>query len=1534
MLSRRPSLALLAQSQLVPRRHAKNLGGPQSGVRYQHSRGAAAAAAKAPSPKYDFERSFDEETPGVNDFGEPSFNPNVYTSVLRDETNSSLRKLPYGDRPSTLFKRRQGDLTDDPHVLKEQSRLAKKKEKIAERYRTAGLETQRPMNQQKTFWEELQETEKEREAQIKASKARSEEKKKERRAELRARRVAPIGVEQPSSSKRRPQDASVQQDPESMILEPPFFRELEAENETGEGTIVSPDDPRPADFSRRRQRREETAGDPQRPHSHSRAVGAAEETADPDVLSLEEARPRSAHADVSPSPSPAPGPSAIAARDRRETAVSSSLPEGFECVEVKGDIRTPGEDLRNDVRGSRAITHGSPFTPDTSTKTVQSEEIEISPSMMTADPTSSPGGPPEAWLNASPAEVLVHQELLKARDSSSVLVAVGTNLLQLNHLSVATAMHRLGRTAGAVNRLQVIQDNRFRDLLSRTDRLLPEMSVVGLSNVLWALVKLQFSPVWLPRLISELHEKIKSPDCRSHHLSTVLYALSRMPFASKEAEALRDETVGAVKARVLEFSEALDLTCVVGALAKLEVRDPELFSLLARQATSLGNELDMGELASISWAFARLAFTDRKLFEFTRKALVRRASECSPKDVVQLAWSMARLKEADEEVFKYTITPLVRASIGEFEVRDLSTVAWAYSHAGIRDSDLFGDIGAALLPRVREFTPHDIATVSLAFADSRTPHKGILSALKRRAIELAHTFSPLQLAKSVYGFGVSGITDAKLFHALCDQILERRAAVRPENAVQILAGLQEIEYLEHPVVPVLLEMCRERLHSIFAEDCVQLLWVLSKIDEMKRPRDLAELLISQIIQRLRTWRCFEASNVADLFEALHDLRIDDQNIVQEVCQKLAPIIRAAPKTDFLRVLGAIACMNGDDRLLVRVHLHRRPKLQMALMEKLRQLAGLHSDLQSLSVLAYACARVGFEDEATSRIHDAIRDKMTSGSEKPSVATLCYLLWTFTELNVTQDWTKSLLRSFLEERYSRSKEEGEGTGRQRHRGEVLHDGEGIVEVDAEDDTLARRLLPGDTEGGNLLMRVAWACVVHGEWRHLVDLIEEAVGAFDGTLPRELLMAQQVGLQLRLEAEIQKQYAVPTDGRDGGGKGSTEQTGPTFSDLSADAREWMTVVLECPRQDVYVWKGGAKFRHMKKGGVRVRDYNFDKWLSECLLTMRIPHKSSDVVANIYRISVSFPLEGQCIDVLNFDDILAPSCRPLASAELRQRQLALLGWGVHSVHLRDLYNSMEDHTIRVFVAKIVSNFLPDAARFASPFKKDPGYFSTPRKERPQSDPEGADAPLSASPSRGGAAGSSSCVTTDAGAVSDMGTLSGEPHSPSFHQEGVRGEPEGERGNVESVPPSLVLSDRERRLEEVRRLVDLKRQRDEEDIALETERQRFREEMKLEPSGGFEGSEESEGSGSSEALGRGAGSDVTLEGGGQEDLLFDDLPETRQQSWEGNTESSTAGSRLEEGQGEGGSQRSSRGFNKGGSEDVHTISTSAQTQQYQNPS
>ncbi|KAI4837286.1 hypothetical protein MKS88_003756 [Plasmodium brasilianum] len=124
--------------------------------------------------------------------------------------------------------------------------------------------------------------------------------------------------------------------------------------------------------------------------------------------------------------------------------------------------------------------------------------------------------------------------------------------------------------------------------------------------------------------------------------------------------------------------------------------------------------------------------------------------------------------------------------------------------------------------------------------------------------------------------------------------------------------------------------------------------------------------------------------------------------------------------------------------------------------------------------------------------------------------------------------------------------------------------------------------------------------------------------------------------------------------------------------------------------------------KKERKKVKMFHFDHVISDILNFLNVQYKGSYTHENIYKICCSFPYERHLIDLLSYEDVLYPSHKPLLSSELRQKQLALKGWTVHSINFRDLYNSIKDKNIICYIFNIVKKIKKDLKNLPNNEKK----------------------------------------------------------------------------------------------------------------------------------------------------------------------------------------------------------------------------------------
>ena len=763
------------------------------------SAGGAGDRAKA------FEESFEEGEVGRDEYDEPSYTPASYTSIIREETSSSFRrKMRYGAHPSTLFKsteeveaeampkrgkggrleRQAGKASamsqadEDDLPLKEMDKDAGRRNKGKSRFSLRDLTTDEPLYQ-KTFWEEIREKELHKVAKTRESLAARQLRRKEEKARQKDKAD---GRRLPAIDEGEGGEGDLFTSGGSMKGVPSWDKEDRAAQHSTRGKT--------------------TPGSALDLASLSQLE--AETSSDASIYSAAAAKEEATHeSNATAGPLQKPAAEAMDRLGERDDHGQLRTVRGSALIDDIG--QEPSMSEKEEKAKIRAMLFGQGDT----TAARDGEEADV-----TAPPTEvdahSPAElvraatklPVETWMNMAPERLQVQQELVKARSVAAILTTVGGNIGHMDEVNVTTAVHRLGRYVNAYQRQTIVKDERFVELLAAAERMLVHLGPQGLVNLFWGLVKLEHAPKWLPSLLVQCTHHV--PKFEGQHLSTALFCLSKLSFAIKEAMPLKEQLVEAVKYRYEEFKTPLDLTVVCSALAKLDVRDPHLFAQLSQKVQKMMDQFSMQEIAGVAHAFASMSYTDPSLFKKIRRSLERQVEQCTVRDVVQLTWAMSRVEEADEELFKFTISPTIRSFMLDLAARDLCTVAWAYANAGtvrsavclhrcnqqgptppchlslgavrvfpppgVSDPDLFSDLAASMLPKVKQFTAHDISSVAMALAQAEFAHKELFAGLKQQALKLVGTFSPLQLSRAVYGFGAAGVTDAKLYSALCDQV--------------------------------------------------------------------------------------------------------------------------------------------------------------------------------------------------------------------------------------------------------------------------------------------------------------------------------------------------------------------------------------------------------------------------------------------------------------------------------------------------------------------------------------------------------------------------------------------------------------------------------------------------------------------------------------------------------------------------------------------------------------------------------------------
>ncbi|CAD7935047.1 unnamed protein product [Amoebophrya sp. A120] len=115
------------------------------------------------------------------------------------------------------------------------------------------------------------------------------------------------------------------------------------------------------------------------------------------------------------------------------------------------------------------------------------------------------------------------------------------------------------------------------------------------------------------------------------------------------------------------------------------------------------------------------------------------------------------------------------------------------------------------------------------------------------------------------------------------------------------------------------------------------------------------------------------------------------------------------------------------------------------------------------------------------------------------------------------------------------------------------------------------------------------------------------------------------------------------------------------------------------------------------MRIKEYPYDIWLSDALVSLKIPHVKNFVVDNLHKVCIAFPEYKTLVDCLDARDLLCTTglnttdLRVTGSAILRRRQLIDRGWVVLETDLRMLHTKMREKCIRSYVSELVGDLAP---------------------------------------------------------------------------------------------------------------------------------------------------------------------------------------------------------------------------------------------------
>ncbi|KAF4749070.1 hypothetical protein FOZ63_030850, partial [Perkinsus olseni] len=607
--------------------------------------------------------------------------------------------------------------------------------------------------------------------------------------------------------------------------------------------------------------------------------------------------------------------------------------------------------------------------------------------------------------------------------------------------------------------------------------------------------------------------------------------------------------------------------------------------------------------------------------------------------LVSLTWSLSKLGETggEEDLFRYTLAPTIRSYMLEYSVQDLCALAWSFANANINDVDFMSDIAHALMPKTRDMNCQDVCSAVVALASLHYSHKELFEALKQQSFRLMQTFTPLQLSRTLYGFGVAGVRDKKLFYEMALTSIGKLHLMYAKNVCDILSALMEADYLIPELTRPLLDHLARQLDRLGPTECVQLLTVVAHVEPSEQRSSLGEAVAEQLRPKMKTTVRWIPSGpeIADVLQSFVLLELNNDRLLENTLMMVSPASKAPSCTSdiFLRILGSCADMPQRSRDAVKVLLHKHVGLQ----------------------------------NAFNRLFEELCSSTVSKLDQETLADLVYAC-------ARIGYDDGMFVQRLIEHVDQHLASSGGFHSFQSMARLVY---ALCELNTRLDmarVLCREAIDGQMwEGGSGddILMLAWAAVFLS-LPPPVELMTEMCILFEERLPTQLLMAQQIAVQLEY---------------------SDDYVDVNWDDPRVDT--FVKDVRTIKRNDLYPVVYGKKANH--RGTALMHTTTAASWVSAALEQLRIPHKASFVIDNLYRVAAGFPGQMAALDVLCPDSLVSPGgTRPLGSAAMRHRQLAALGWAVKDVTQREVYDAIVTRSVNSFIAKQIGPIHPNAVKY----------------------------------------------------------------------------------------------------------------------------------------------------------------------------------------------------------------------------------------------
>ncbi len=290
-----------------------------------------------------------------------------------------------------------------------------------------------------------------------------------------------------------------------------------------------------------------------------------------------------------------------------------------------------------------------------------------------------------------------------------------------------------------------------------------------------------------------------------------------------------------------KFLDSKDVTNIISAFSKTNIRHEKLFLFLSKRVQTLGRlgEFEASHLVILANAFARLQFRDKALFGTIARRAMSLRERMTVHELVPLIVSFSKIGLKDTKLSKRFAAKAMEY-VDQMNAMHVAQLFQAFAYFGVRYDQLFGVLTNRAVELIDEFNAQYIAVTLHAFQKISINNPELFDNLAERALAVVADHDARDIAKTIMALAHFGLKDVELFARLASHAASLADQFDPHSLVSTVYAFAKTNFVQQDIAVALSERSVHLCRHFDASDTRKVIWAFAKFG-VRDPKVLGPL---------------------------------------------------------------------------------------------------------------------------------------------------------------------------------------------------------------------------------------------------------------------------------------------------------------------------------------------------------------------------------------------------------------------------------------------------------------------------------------------------------------------------------------------------------------------------------------------------------------------------------------------------------------------------------------------------------------------